>query len=404
MELSEASEGSSSGAAAAQGVREHVPALDGVRGVAILLVLIIHSLGLQSDPDNLLLFQLGRAGWVGVDLFFVLSGFLITGILLDHLGHPGVFKSFYARRALRIFPLYYAFLAVLLGAGALISGLQTPGFQQVWNNQGWLWLYATNIKLAFGGNFNDFGFAGGGWVEAGHFWSLAVEEQFYLFWPLALLLVGVGRARALTIAVCVLAFASRYLLVESGHLTAAYVSMPCRMDALGAGALVAVLAREPGGLQARRRYFAVGFAVFGAAILGLGFSQEGYEHLDPEVIVYGYSLNAAFFGCLIALAVTASQGSPLRRALSARWLRSLGRYSYAIYILHLPLVKILLEVSATREFISGRFGGVIVLAVVLPVAYALARLTWAYIEQPCLSLKSRFPLPGAGAAGSLERA
>jgi len=76
-----------------------------------------------------------------------------------------------------------------------------------------------------------------------------------------------------------------------------------------------------------------------------------------------------------ALAVTAAQGSPLRRALSARWLRSLGRYSYAIYILHLPLVKILFEVSATREFISGRFGGVIVLAVVLPVAYALAGVT-----------------------------
>ncbi len=160
----------------------HLPALDGLRALAVFVV-VEHNISLVSGGEGLLLHQLEsmlHRGWMGVQLFFVLSGFLITRILLETRRSPEYFRSFYSRRALRIFPLYYATLIFLF---LLLPALgQTPSVlaeDMPFSRQVWLWAYLSNWTGPRG--------LGGGSPPVFHFWSLAVEEQFYLLWPLVVL-------------------------------------------------------------------------------------------------------------------------------------------------------------------------------------------------------------------------
>src|SRR5579885_3225639 len=150
----------------------HIPALDGLRGIAILLVLWFHFRGyLGGEPIQCTLAIIGEFGWIGVDLFFVISGFLITRILLQTKEKPDYFRSFYTRRALRIFPLYYASLAVLFLAPMSFMSHSLP----VAHDRLWFWIYLANWNPLFEQIRPG---------SAAHFWSLSVEEQFYLVWPL----------------------------------------------------------------------------------------------------------------------------------------------------------------------------------------------------------------------------
>src|SRR5262249_16513822 len=142
-------------------------------------------------------------GGSGVTLFFVLSGFLVTGILLRQRGRPGYFRNFYARRVLRIFPLYYTALGVILVLGLLAPGLQAR-LPCVFDNQLWLWIYCNNVFEFIRGQ---------AYPIVGHFWSLAVEEQFYLVWPPLVLLLG-HRWLPYLCTVCMLsAYMTRVLLL-----------------------------------------------------------------------------------------------------------------------------------------------------------------------------------------------
>jgi peptidoglycan/LPS O-acetylase OafA/YrhL len=216
--------------------------LDGLRGVAILLVMANNFYdGPASGGLEYALHHLAKSGWIGVDLFFVLSGFLITGILCDTRGSPNYFRNFYARRVLRIFPLYYGFLlvwTVLLARAPGFASAERYGWQA---NQWWYWLYLANIHL---------GLASGPTPgEPTVFWSLAVEEQWYLLWPLAVAIL----ARARLASVCLGLMATAALLRVAWHAAAPpigspdslYFLTPARMDALATGALLAVLARDP---------------------------------------------------------------------------------------------------------------------------------------------------------------
>jgi peptidoglycan/LPS O-acetylase OafA/YrhL len=159
-----------------------LPALDELRAVAVLMVFAFHSYVLVENPlapAPAWYGALFRSLWSGVDLFFVLSGFLISGILLDTREQPGMLKTFYLRRTLRIFPLYYATLLLWF---VLLRPLWSPSgqFQAMEAAQGWFWSYSFNIRAALYGPIPSF---------FDHFWSLAVEEQFYLIWPLTILLL-----------------------------------------------------------------------------------------------------------------------------------------------------------------------------------------------------------------------
>jgi peptidoglycan/LPS O-acetylase OafA/YrhL len=367
-----------------------VSALDGVRGVAILLVLVYH-LALYGAPPatsagGRLLHAIAGVGWVGVDLFFVLSGFLITGILHDAKAGEHYFRNFYVRRALRIFPLYFGVLAVVCGVLPRLIP-QHDGLRSLVAQSAWYWSYATNVLIAREG-----------WpafVALAHFWSLAVEEQFYLVWPVIVLLLGHRTLIVLCVALLVAAPLVRMgLLWTTGRDAAAFVLMPARMDALGAGALVALVARTPGGLEPLvRPARVVGGACAGALVI-IALARHGLGVEDTLVQVVGYSLLALLFASFLVLALTAARGSPTA-VFRLRGLRALGRYSYAIYVFHHPLL-IFVPPTVLVGLVAGwphatLWAHALYMLAVVALTLGLARLSWQLLEQPMLRWKDRFP-------------
>lgn len=377
----------SSGLPRLQLSRLHQPTLDGVRGLAILLVLA-HNLSPLEAPSGLL----GRAlemgfddGWIGVQLFFVLSGFLITGILLDTQGASNHFRSFFARRALRIFPIYYisllAFLVVLPATGAL-----PHGFGGNWLHQLPLWLYYSNWTLPYG--------LGGDALP--HFWSLAVEEQFYLLWPFLLY----RRTPAQVVKLC-LGVAAASLLIRIGMLAmhmqveAIYTFTVCRMDALALGGAAAAALRMPAWrdqlVRAPLRLLLAALAVLlGCFVIDHGFPRTGWhgQTLGYSALAIGFALLTLACSC----ADLAGSRGPFN-ALRFAPLRTMGKYSYGVYIFHKPFdLFIGLPWQASRPDIvhSSLPVALTYIAVGTLVSLLAAMASYHLIEKRFLSLKSRF--------------
>lgn len=358
----------------------HIPALDGLRGVAILLVLVYHFCEFTLKPHTPLAHITG-AMWSGVDLFFVLSGFLITGILYDTRKSEHYFRNFYARRTLRIFPLYYAFVAACMIA-ALVVGLWAPQWRQLLKYQGWLWTYTANVKIAMA---NSFLVIKGGRLELGHFWSLAVEEHFYLVWPLLILILSRRAAMIACVVIAIMALLVRLPLCLSGHDVAAQVLTPCRVDALALGALLALAARGPGS-------FTRWVAGFGIAAAGLAMIAVLLHRVAPYAyfLTLRYTVTAVVYGTLLGLALTPAFGGVVGRVLSMRWLRLWGKYSYGIYVFH-PLVLTL----APLDWVLSRWGQGIVLAAGftlagMAVSFFIAFASWHLYEKHFLKLRRYF--------------
>jgi peptidoglycan/LPS O-acetylase OafA/YrhL len=377
----------------------HLPRLDGLRGVAIALVMLHHFTiygGMQPRQDvDRLFYALGRSAWVGVDLFFVLSGFLITGILLDAEGDRGYFRNFYARRSLRIFPLYYGVLIVAFWLVPLLIP-SSPAFGKEVQAQGWYWAYLVNFRTARDG--------WPGFPGLGHFWSLAVEEQFYLLWPAAIFLCSRLMVRRLCLGLILGSLTLRTGLSLSGEHYAAYVLMPARADALAVGALLAATIRDPISWTTVQRWARpVGMAA-AASLLAL-FLVDG--ELDAErmaVQTIGFTLIAAVCAALLVTAIEGETMSLTGRALASRPLRFLGRYSYGLYVFHHLLVfglaGHLLNVARMPRLAGSQIPGqLLFLAVATGASIALALLSWHCLEQPFLRLKHLFPYQ-SGISGS----
>ncbi len=400
--------------------RKHYPALDGLRGLAILLVLFIHYSqvlpvrgGLGADAEALA-FQ----GWMGVTLFFVLSGFLITGILYDAKGQSHYFRNFYARRTLRIFPLYYGVLAVELAILLVIkfgfphAWLHLHNPRKIWAAMPWLWTYTTNIGMAFGG-MNP--------VIEGHFWSLAVEEQFYLVWPVVIFLLGRRGIIRVCLVLVATAFATRFLLTALGFGPyAAYSFTPCQFDALGLGALVAVLARESRASGWMRRY-SVRIFTAAASVTVLTFvvlvavrvNPASLGNMDVHIVRGGDTgglvdfrdipwlcdalyapLDIAFAALLAAIVTGASAG--LQRVFTWKPLRALGGYSYGLYVFHfivfMVLGNLLIHFPRIRDATTNDMLPAIGLLLAnLVISLTLAVASFHLYEKRFLKLKKYFP-------------
>lgn len=358
--------------------------LDGLRGVAVLLVLfhhlVVHSKMTRDAFLDLNIFRLAASSWIGVDLFFVLSGFLITGILYNSKNANGYFRVFYSRRVLRIFPLYFGILAfsVIVAPGLL------PGDAQFW-----YWTYLSNIYIAV----QD------GWPEPphlNHFWSLAIEEQFYLLWPLAVLTLSRVKLIRLSIACMIVAFGLRVISPMGMSPLDSYLLLPTRMDALAAGAVVALLIRSDEGRNFIRTWAAPSLYATSILILALLINKRGLYTLDPLVRTLGYTLFAVASASLIGIVVTAYDSRWLRMGLSMRWLRQLGKYSYGIYVLHQPIIFILRDAGFDAQLFPQMLGsslpGVLIFAAVAGcVTLILAILSYHWWELPFLKLKKFFP-------------
>jgi peptidoglycan/LPS O-acetylase OafA/YrhL len=375
------------------GIGRHVPVLDGLRGVAILLVLVFHYTQhyTHDKPIGQMILEICGAGWFGVDLFFVLSGFLITGILFDSRSGPGYFKNFYMRRFLRIFPLYYLAIAGVIAIGLLVPGFDTPGFRKVFADQAWLWLYGVNVAELVNTGY-DFGSE---WFDANHFWSLAVEEHFYLLWPLLLWKLNRTWAMRLCLGVFALSAVSRVGALAIGlDPYKVYVFTLFRLDGLAAGGYLALAMRGPVSLPQVRRVAGVFGAVCVAGVLGVFAVAQGTDEFHPAVQTAGFTMLAMAFASLIAWSVATPRRNPLVRLMESPVLRLFGKYSYGIYVYHF-LFKYLMQDWFNPVRLGQLGGGFLVglaMHVVLSSLFCLAVAFVSYhaFERQFLRLKKLF--------------
>jgi len=369
----------------------HIPALDAVRGIAILLVLIFHftpyGLGMSSSSPLIdrLDFLISRTGWIGVDLFFVLSGFLITGILYDAKESNHYFRNFYVRRVLRIFPLYYGALIIFL---VVLPWLRpgNPAVQSMKRDAVWYWTYLSNVRIAHNGG--DFG-------AIGHFWSLAIEEQFYLIWPVVVLALRRRQLQACCLACVIGALFVRAGLNVAGNETAAFVLTPARIDALAVGAYLALSARGPAGLNPTSRWASPSAAFLSLVLLAIFVLRKGFVAQDLIVSTVGHTLLACLFGAILVLALTSARDSAVGGIFDSSFLSFFGRYSYALYVFHYPIL--FFKLGAIPLTIVPTIGGsqflrqLVFLTMATGVSVSIALVSWHLYEKQFLKLRKFFP-------------
>ncbi len=372
-------------------------ALDGLRGVAIGLVVLCHASAFAGATGfwGRVLFAFPAVGWAGVDLFFVLSGFLITRILLQQREAGNYFRAFYGRRILRIFPVYYVVLAFVFFA---IPAMGLGGPQHFWSVPDgeplWYWVHLSNFYDGLGGRYHH------GLMAVA--WSLAIEEQFYLLWPLLVSRLNVKHLRTLCLGLIVTAFALRCAAVAmdaSPLLT--YMLTPMRMDGLAVGAWLAATARIEGlgswVYSARRALVGKG-AVIAAIVFAIQVKPDLFTTQWNTVLTHplmqtiGYSALAVFFGALLVLALE-EKGGRLERFLAARPLQILGKYSYAIYLLHLPLITMVVPRILAALGVEWSFFPTQLLryAIIFPLVTFAGFLSWHGIERHAHALRRFFP-------------
>jgi peptidoglycan/LPS O-acetylase OafA/YrhL len=373
----------------------YVPELDGLRGLAILLVMLFHFVAImpvgwsERSLACKIIGRIGASGWCGVDLFFVLSGFLITGILHDTRGSTRYLTTFYARRALRIFPLYYAVLLAVFFVypWVLPRSAQMPGPP---DQQWWYWLYCVNFLRALHGpsSCNTSG------LSLEHFWSLAVEEQFYLIWPFVILAFNRLAARRACLILVGIAFVSRMIFVLRGDWCAAYMLTPCRIDALAAGSYTALVMRS-GATQSMPRLARLG--ALGSGVILAAFVLRGHGFLllgDPAVQIVGYPLLSVFFVSGVILAVSPSNTGIYKACLRSSFLAFFGKYSYGIYVYHFLLfgwLRRVLPIDALVTVVGPNVVAVLLYVLICAtLSSAVAYLSWNLYERYFVVAKKFF--------------
>ena len=367
---------------------KRLSSLDGLRGIAVLSVIAFHTLRVTGHEGffGRVLNRLQESAWAGVDLFFVLSGFLITGILLDTRRSPSYFRTFFARRTLRIFPLYYAVLAVaIIAVPAILGPSHLPDlYPRLLANQVWLWTYTANYLQATGAHTLP-GF--------GHFWSLAIEEQFYWFWPAVVYFASRRKLFGICVAVCLSSPLLRLVLIEFGGVREWAIRQYTftRADALLAGALVAVLLREADLLRQFRHLFVAAIALSFAALAAIAVRNHYVPYEATETVVLGYSCLGVLFAALVHHLAT--REGRTARLLSSSALRWFGRYSYGIYIFHWPVAqayRAAVEPKLARVFGAHFYPAEFAYVAVICISAAVAFLSWHVFELRFIQLKEYF--------------
>ncbi|MGA7080918.1 MAG: acyltransferase [Terriglobales bacterium] len=404
-------------AAPAAIVGRKLQSLDGLRALAIILVFFHH---MQSDhfpvlnrPTFFIKAYIAQ-GWIGVDLFFVLSGFLITGILLHTREPSNYFTGFYARRVLRIFPLYYLVLTGIIVTSQILTNAHAQSAPEIaalvpLPEDRWVYFcYLTNWTRLWKAHW-DSHFAS----ILAHFWSLAVEEQFYVFWPFIVWIVRprtipwvAGIVAGLSAMIRLAWVAHAGLQIVPPQLVEIQLATICRLDALFIGALCACFFRDPK-LMLRIHKWLPWIASMGVGSFFLTYSgmlffppRNGLSVEDATrvfMLCGGYTLLALGFGALVLLAAyTEIKTTLMQKFLKSRWLAPIGAYSYGIYVFHVPILgvgnvyvfpKIARGASTVRELAFTQCAYIIVLTA---VTFAISALSHEFFEKKFLRFKRYF--------------
>jgi peptidoglycan/LPS O-acetylase OafA/YrhL len=309
-----------------------IKSLDGFRGLAILMVIGYHYLHFFTF------------GWAGVDLFFVLSGFLITGKLVESLNANNYFSSFFLKRILRIVPLYYSVLLVFFVIiPFFFPAMVSYSFKLLLEQKLYYWFFTANLyDAARGWPLN---------VTLIHFWSLACEMQFYLLWPFIIyFFYSKGKwIVAVLMFFCIAALAFRIWGQPITGLNDIYryVLLPCRLDAFSAGALLYIFFRKGWAVPHAARLFFLALLTLGFILLIMAVKQIPWHYGVAFVEKFGYTLNAIFWVTLIAVVLKPGQAS-WKRIFTNPVMTGLGKYSYGLYVFHWPVYIII-----SRQFISN---------------------------------------------------
>lgn len=370
--------------------RNHYPALDGLRGFALLAVFVSHYFTMVMSDR-----VLGWFSWLGVDLFFVLSGFLITGILFDSLHGPRYFRNFYIRRALRIFPLYYSVWLLFL--------LLTPWVHPLWTrfDIGRVF-YVANLmtfQAARHPELQPYGFmfhfpanhlTG---FNVGPLWSLCVEEQFYLLWPA---LVFFLRDRRRIMLVCAAGIVGSLLLNASltqwalhtgANRSFLYEATYCHVSPMFFGAWVALWLRgRPAGTPLRPAVYTSLMVVPACILAGtITLVVRSFNVLHPAITTFGYTCSGLLASGILLAAI--EPGTLLNRLFSQRWLMAVGVLSYGLYIIHGYFMGAFSHHAPTFQ---RHHLGLLLPPLAFAVCFALAILSYRYLESPFLRLKDRW--------------
>jgi peptidoglycan/LPS O-acetylase OafA/YrhL len=368
-----------------------IPELDGLRGLAIALVILWHYCAFvapgHNNPYLALLFSLT---WSGVDLFFVLSGFLIGGILIDHAGTRQDFHTFYMRRIYRIFPLYFLWLALFyLARFTTVSLMESPVWQKLFGNPLPFLSY-----LTFTQNFVIAATSQYGAGALSPTWSLAVEEQFYLCLPLLVWFTPRRFLPRLLITLILAAMLLRGLFwyYTPNLILAPFVLMPARMDSLLLGVLGAWFVRQP---HSARYLTEVPKPFYNLAIALIIPIILLFTLVTGATAVLGYTFLALFYLALLFIAISEKRG-PLTLILRNRAMRFLGQLAYGLYLFHKPINSVLhgLLLGQTPRFLTPAEMAVTFLSLLASIA--LAQLSWRYFEQPLLARGRQYkyqPMP-----------
>jgi len=360
-------------------LNSRIPELDGLRGLAILLVLVWHyfisSISVGVGTWQAYAVVPFRLTWSGVDLFFVLSGFLIGGILYDVKNSENYFKVFYFRRIYRIFPVYFIW-AVLFVCGLHFVGADGPiALRRLFNRGIPAWsyfLFLQNFYMAahqaFGPRFMAIT------------WSLAVEEQFYLLLPFFIRKLSLRGITTLAVTAIVVAPLARLILSWSGNdYVGPQTLLPCRADALGAGVLIAIACRNKNAwawLESHRPHLYAATLVLGCGLLFLSLREQ-------YLYVFGLTWIAAFYATLFLL-IVADPGRIEKAIFGSQLLKRLGTVSYSVYLFHEGINGIFHQVVFGREPRIVGLSSLGLTLLSLAVVLLLSAISWQLLEKPLI--------------------
>ena len=372
-----------------------MPSLDGLRGIAVISIVIGHSFATALSDRAELVDKSVNIGLrlvvpYSIDLFFVISGYLITAILYETRSADRPLLTFYGRRVLRIVPLYYLYLLL----APIIFLIRPP---EALGNASplWEWLFLTNVAMLQGVDAV-------GYLKA-HFWTLSIEEQFYFLWPLAMLLAPARRLLLICVSLIGFSFIARTALTLSGEGDAAWLLAPTRMDGLILGGAVAILQRRNidfllrwsrpvltvcGGVLIPGLLLAVGYSVWDET--GTILQTFDLRHTGRLVeIIFVPIVGGMFFAAATSLLVMNNSGR--EKVLTSPRLLSVAEASYGMYVFHIPIL-VLLDGFGISHLVPGYdlLNQLLLSAIALVLSYGVGHVTWIYFEKRFIRMAPRY--------------